>query len=209
MEAEMHNRLASLSVAIVSAGLLVGRAIVPAAAQQVVLGGGINGGSVPRAMAPLCNGARRLDGGGLSGSVALVAQGLRLAANVDHVARVGGMSVAGCVAGTGVSVDSSFAPADRSAFALSASAWKSIADRFDLGLEAGRVIEHSSWFVGPAVGGQYGRVRAEIIGRLHVTSFDEITRDFDTSPVREISRRDRSERSWGVAARVLLVTDRR
>jgi hypothetical protein len=195
--------------AVVSAGLLFGGAIVPASAQQIVIGGGINGGSVPRAMAPLCNGARRLDGGGLSASGALVAKRLRLNANVDYVKQLGGMSVAECVARTGISTDSSFARADRSTFTLSAAAWLPIADRFDFGVESGWVINHASWFVGPAVGGQYGRVRAEIIGRLHLTSFDEITRDFNSVPVREISRSDESERSWGIAARVLLLTHRR
>jgi hypothetical protein len=193
---------------VVSAGLFVGGAIVPASAQQIVLGGGINAGSVPRAMAPLCNGARRLDGGGLSASGALVTKRLRLSANVDHVA-VTGMSVAECVPRTGISTDSSFARADRSTFTLSAAVWTPVADRFDFGVESGWVINHASWFVGPAVGGQYGRVRAEIIGRLHLTSFDEITRDFNSVPVREISRSDESERSWGIAARVMLLTHRR
>jgi hypothetical protein len=194
---------------VVSAGLLIGGVIDPASAQQIVFGGGINGGSVPRAMAPLCDSARRLDGGGLSASAALVAKGMRLNANIDHVAKIGVVSVAGCVPGTGVSVDSSFAPADRSAFTLSAAAWIPVADQLDVGLETGWVIKHSSWFIGPAVGGQHRHVRAEIVGRLHINSFDEITRDFNSSPVREISRRDRSERSWGVAARVMLLTRRR
>ena len=194
---------------VVSAGLLIGGVIDPASAQQIVFGGGINGGSVPRAMAPLCDGARRLDGGGLSASAALVAKGMRLNANIDHVAKIGVVSVAGCVPGTGVSVDSSFAPADRSAFTLSAAAWIPVADQLDVGLETGWVIKHSSWFIGPAVGGQHRHVRAEIVGRLHINSFDEIMRDFNSSPVREISRRDRSERSWGVAARVMLLTRRR
>jgi hypothetical protein len=194
---------------VVSAGLLIGGVIDPASAQQIVFGGGINGGSVPRAMAPLCDSARRLDGGGLSASAALVAKGMRLNANIDHVAKIGVVSVAGCVPGTGVSVDSSFAPADRSAFTLSAAAWIPVADQLDVGLETGWVIKHSSWFIGPAVGGQHRHVRAEIVGRLHINSFDEITRDFNSSPVREISRRDRSERSWGVVARVMLLTRRR
>ena len=205
----MCNKLVRHSRTVVSAGLLISAVIVPASAQQTVFGVGINGGSVPRAMAPLCAGARRLDGGGLSASAALVAKRMRLNANLDHVAKIGGVSVAGCVPGTGIAVDSSFTPADRSAFTLSGAAWVPVANQLDLGLETGWVIKHSSWFIGPAIGAQHRHVRAEIIGRLHITSFDEVTRDFNSSPVREISRTEQSERSWGVAARILLVTSRR
>jgi hypothetical protein len=193
---------------VVLAGLLIAGVVVRASAQRIVFGGGINGGSVPRAMAPLCNGARRLDGGGLSAGGGVVATRIRLNANIDHLANVGGVSVAECVAGTGVAVDSSFASADRSAFILSGAAWVQVVNRLELGLETGWVLEHSSWFIGPAMGGQHGRVRAEIVGRLHITSFDEVTRDFTTSPVREISRTEQSERSWGVVARILIVTRR-
>lgn len=204
----MHNKLVRFRT-VVSAGLLIGGVIVPASAQQIAFGGGINGGSVPRAMAPLCDGARRLDGGGLSASAALVARRMRLNANLDHVSKIGGVSVAGCVPGTGIAVDSSFAPADRYAFTLSVAAWIPVASQLDLGLETGWVIKHSSWFIGPAIGGQHRHARAEIIGRLHISSFDEVTRDFNSSPVREISRTEQSEPSWGVAARILLVTRRR
>ena len=205
----MHDTLVRLGRIVVSAGLLVGGVTSPAFAQQLVFGGGINGGSVPRSMAPLCAGARRLDGGGLSASAMLLVKRTGLHANLDHVAKIGGVSVAGCVPGTGIAVDSSFAPAGHSALTLSGAAWTPVTKQLDLGLETGWVLEHSSWYIGPALGGQHRHVRAEIIGRLHISSFDEVTRDFTSSPVREISRTKQSERSWGVAARILLVTRRR
>jgi hypothetical protein len=84
----MHNTHVKLR-SVVLAGLLIAGVVVRASAQRVGFGGGINGGSVPRAMAPLCNGARRLGGGGLSASVGVVANRIRLNANIDHVAHVG------------------------------------------------------------------------------------------------------------------------
>jgi hypothetical protein len=159
-------------------------------------------------MAPLCASARRLNGGGLSASAAFLAGSIRLNANLDYVTAAS-MSVAGCLPGTGISVDSAFAPAHNSAVTLSAAAWTRVAGPFDLGLETGWVRNHSSWFIGPAAAGQYGYLRAEVVGRLHITSFDEITHDFDVSPVRVISRREQSESSWGITARILLLTRRR
>jgi hypothetical protein len=75
-----------------------------------------------------------------------------------------------------------------------------------LGAETGRVLDHSSWFVGPAVGARYRNFRFEVTVRRHVTTFDEVTREFDPSTVREISRTSRSEHSWGAAVRFLLMT---
>jgi hypothetical protein len=204
----MSRRLPRFAYASLLAMLLLGSGWAPASAQAFVVGGGINGGSIPRAMAPLCSGARRLSGGGLSGSAAFVANRIRLAANIDYVA-AGSVSVAGCVPGSGISVDSSFAPADNSAVTLSAAAWLMVVKPVDVGVETGWVKSHSSWFVGPAIGAQYGFLRAEVAGRLHITSFEEITSDFDATPVRVLSRRDLSESSWGLTARILLVTRRR
>ncbi len=205
----MGNTLVRLSCAFLSSALLLGGIVMSASAQRIVFGGGLNGGSVPRAMAPLCASARRLNGGGLSASAALVANKIRLNANLDYLASVLGVSVAECLPGTGISVDSAFAPADRSAFTLSGAAWLPVAKQIDLGLESGWVLKHSSWFIGPAIGGQHRHLRAEIVGRFHINSFEEVTHDFTSSPSRVILRTDRTERSWGVAARLLLLTRRR
>jgi hypothetical protein len=83
-----------------------------------------------------------------------------------------------------------------------------VANQLDFGLETGSVLEHSSGSSVLRLAVNAGIVRAEIVGRLHITSFDEITRDFNSSPVREISRTVESERSWGVVARILIVTRR-
>ena len=194
----MNKRLFGLSLLI----LLIP---VPLSAQAFVLGGGLNGGSIPRAMAPLCNGARRLNGGGPAVRAGFLTDRVRVHATADWIQNVTGMSVAECLPGTGVSTDSAYAEADQSAVTVSAAAWTSVAG-LDFGVETGWVPNHSAWFAGPGIGAQRGRLRGELIGRVHVISFEEVRRDYRTSPVREISRREQSELSWGLAARILVVT---
>lgn len=178
----------------------------PLAAQHLVFGGGVNFGSIPRAENPLCRSARRLVGPGLSarGGVALGA--LRLDAALDFVTNGGVTEVADCVPRTGISVDSVFAPAGSSATTVSAGAWLPALRMLRVGAEAGWVLDHSSWFIGPALGARYRSFAVEVTARRHAISFDEVTTDFGPPTVREIARRSRTERSWGAVARFLLVT---
>jgi hypothetical protein len=75
-----------------------------------------------------------------------------------------------------------------------------------VGAEVGWVLDHSAWFVGPALGARYRMFALEVAIRRHATSFDEVTTDFGPPTGREIARRSRTERSWGAVARFLLVT---
>jgi hypothetical protein len=75
-----------------------------------------------------------------------------------------------------------------------------------VGAEVGRVLDHESWFVGPALGARYRMFVLEVAVRRHAASFDEVTTYFGPPTVREIARRSRTERSWGGVARFLLVT---
>ncbi|HEX6065654.1 MAG TPA: hypothetical protein VFZ04_15595 [Longimicrobiales bacterium] len=195
------------TISTVTAALLSFLVMQPLGAQSIEFGGGVNVGSIPRAENPICRSARRLTGPGLSlrGGVGLGA--LRLSGTLDHVTNGGRTEVADCVARTGVSVDSVFAPAGRSATTLSASAWVPALRVLQIGAEAGWVLEHSSWFVGPAVGARYRMFAFEVAGRRYATSFDEVTTDFGPPTVRELSRESRVETSWGVIARLLLTTN--
>jgi hypothetical protein len=201
----MHHTVA-LPLTFLVVGLLTSLCVQSVSAQRLVFGGGISAGSLPRALEPLCASARRLGGPGLSGHAALITGRVRLGVTVDHVARVGVRDAAECVPHSGISVDSLFARAGQSATSLAVNAWVPLGGVVRVGAEAGRVLNHSSWFMGPALGAQYGRIHLEVIARRHSTGFDEITRDYGQSSVREISRISRSEGSWGAVARLLITT---
>jgi hypothetical protein len=189
--------------------LLAAVLIIPSkarvAAQVITVGGGVSAGSVPRALAPLCSSARRLDGWGLSGRVAFSAGVLRIGGAVDYLTRYGAMDAASCIPRSGVSVDSSFASAGRAATSLAFHTWVPVGGTLFVGAEAGSVINHASWFVGPTLGAQYRRLGVEVSARRHVTHFDEITRSYASGTTYEISRTRRSERSWGLVARLMLL----
>jgi hypothetical protein len=193
---------------VVSVAALVALVLAaPADAQHIEVAGGVNVGSIPRAENPLCRSARRLTGPGLSVRASVALGSLRLGAGVDHVTNGGVTEVADCVPRTGVSVDSVFAPAGRSATTISASAWLPALRVLRVGAEAGWVLDHSSWFVGPAVGARYRMLALEVAARRHATSFDEVTTDFGPPTVRELSRQSLVESSWGLIARLLLTTN--
>jgi hypothetical protein len=184
-------------------------AVTPAAAQRVTLGAGVNAGSMPRALNSICASPRQLNGGGLSATAGLQGTRIRLAATFDFLSNGGTMAVASCVPlPPGISVDSTYADAGTSANALSATASIMPGDGFDVGVQAGWVLDHDSWFIGPVVGGQYRFLRAEAVGRLHRISFQEVTRDYDGTTVREVGRTDETERTWGIAVRLLVMTGR-
>lgn len=173
------------------------------AAQAITVGGGVSVGSVPRALAPLCASARRLDGWGVSGRVGLTAGFLRIGGAVDYLTRYGAMDVASCIPRSGIAIDSSFSSAGRSALTVALSAWIPVTSGVRVGAEAGRVINHASWFVGPALGAQYRRIGVEVGVRRHLTDFDEIVRNYGSGTTHEISRTRRSEDSWGLVARFM------
>ena len=200
MFADTRDGLAILGIA-VAIGIAPAR---PLAAQQFEFGGGVNFGSVPRAENPLCRSARRLVGPGLSLRGSVAAGPVRLGASVDHVTNGGVTEVADCVPRTGISVDSVFAPAGRSATNVSAMVWFPATRVLRVGAEVGWVVDHDSWFVGPTLGAKYRMFALEVVARRHATSFEEVTTDFDP-PVREISRRSRTERSWGGIVRLMLL----
>jgi hypothetical protein len=178
----------------------------PLVAQDFEFGGGVNVGGIPRAENPLCRSARRLTGPGLSLRGGVTLGSLHLSGTVDHVTNGGVTEVADCVPRTGVSVDSVFAPAGRSATTLGVTGWVPALRLFRVGIEAGWVLDHSSWFIGPAARARYGMFALEVAARRHATSFDEVTTDFGPPTVRELSRESRVESSWGLIARFLLTT---
>ena len=203
----MGKKYLKYSRSLIQAAVLTLALTQAAAAQRFVVGGGLNVGSVPRAMAPLCGSARRLNGAGLTGRIGLIAKSVRVTANVDFLA-AGSVSVAECVPRTGLGVDSVFEPAKRSATNFSAGVWIPVLDRVEVGAESGIVSSHASWFIGPSIGAQYGNLRLEGTLRRHTTSFDEVTREYGSGTTREISRSSQSEGSWGGTARLLFVLTR-
>ena len=174
-------------------------------AQRLLLGAGAAAGTVPRALAPLCGSARRLNGVGVTARAGFDARSFRVFSSLDYVGRFGVTDAADCIARSGVWVDSTFAPAGNSATSLSIGGSIPLYNVVHIGAEIGRVLDHSSWFIGPAVGIQVRRVRIETAVRRHSASFEEITRENETGSVREISRKSRSESSWGAIARLLLL----
>jgi hypothetical protein len=176
----------------------------PLVAQNLEFGGGANVGSIPRAENPLCRSARRLTGPGLSLRGGIALGSLHLSGTMDHVTNGGVTEMADCVPRTGVSVDSIFAPADQSATTLGVTAWVPALRVLRIGAEAGWVVDHSSWFIGPAIGARYRMFALEVAARRHATSFDEVTTDFGPPTVRELSRESRVESSWGLITRLLL-----
>jgi hypothetical protein len=174
-------------------------------AQELVLSGGLNVGTIPRALEPLCGSARRLRGIGVAARAGVAASRLQVDATLDYVSRLGVRDVAGCVPRSGMSVDSSFAPAGNSAASLGITGWVPLNRAFRTGVEIGWVLGRSSWFIAPVLGAQMRNVRIEVAARRHVVTFDEITRDYGSGTTREISRRSASERSWGAIARILLL----
>lgn len=200
------NRALKYACSMRLAALLMFVPGAPLAAQNLHFGAGVNFGSIPRAENPLCASARRLVGPGVSARAGLAFRALRLSATVDHVTNGGVTEAAGCVPRTGISTDSVFAPAGTSATTLGATAWLPMSRILRAGAEAGWVLDHSSWFVGPALGAQYRRFGIEIAGRRFATSFDEVTTDYGPPFRGEVARASRVESSWGLIARVLLVT---
>jgi hypothetical protein len=177
-----------------------------AAAQSLRVAAGVGAGSIPRALHPLCGAARRLKGAaaGIRGGVNLGR--FDVGASVEHVTRLGVSDAAECVPRSGLNADSVFAVAGRSATTIALSGWSTTATihPIRIGGEVGVVVGHSSWFVGPAVGAVLGRLRIEAAARRHVTRFDEITRDYTSNGVTEISRRPLTDAAWGGVVRLLM-----
>lgn len=204
----MNSRL-TMQARIMALAMLLA-APAPGVAQQFGFGAGVQAGSIPRALPPLCAAARRLNGGGLSATAHARMQRIRLTATADYLTNGGTASVASCLPlPPGISVDSSYADGGTSAVALSAGAWLRVAAPLDLGVEAGWVLDRQSWFVAPAIGAQLSRFRVEALARLHTISFEEVTRDYDGTTVRVVSRREESEHSWGFVARLLFFIGQR
>jgi len=192
-----------LSVGVVC--LLMLGAVTTLNAQRLLLGGGVAAGTIPRALEPLCASARRLNGVGLTARVGLDAGSFQAVASLDYVSRLGVRDAADCVARSGIWVDSAFASAGNSATSLGVSGSIPLNRVLRIGAEAGHVLKHSSWFIGPALGVQVSRIRLEVSARRHFTSYDQITRDYQLGNVLELSRESRTEGSWGAAARLLLL----
>lgn len=194
-------------MAVRAAGVFLVASALPASAQQVTFAAGVGIGSIPRALAPLCSGERRLNGLAATGRAGVVLRAFRFDAGLEYITRAGRYDAASCVPlPPGVFVDSSFAPAGFSAASVGVTAWIPSGKTVVAGLETWWILGHSSWFVGPVVGVRHGHVRLELQGRRHATSLDEVTREIGQSSGRELSREKRSEGSWGGVVRVMLST---
>lgn len=172
--------------------------------QEGYYAAGVTVGSVPRALQPLCSGARTLRGVGLAAKAGISTRRFALGATVDYFNRLGVHDVAGCVPRSGVAVDSSYAPAGTSASLLAVTATMHVGPVLRAGGEIGKVIGQPSWFAGLPVSVQYRRMGFEFTARRHLIRFDEVTRDYGSGTTREISRMRKAELSWGYAARVML-----
>ena len=200
---EMPNR-PYRCVVITTLVLLFGTPI-RANAQRAFVGAGVGVASLPRSLEPLCGSARRLTGPTLSAQAGLYAKQLRLSAGLDVTAR-GYSEAADCIAKVGTAVDSIFAADNNTAMTAAGNVWFLATRELNVGVGAGWVPGHESWFTSGGVGMQYRRIRAEITARWHRTSFDEVVREFTGQGVREISRSSHTESSWGGSIRLLLVT---
>jgi pimeloyl-ACP methyl ester carboxylesterase len=116
-------------------------------AQRMELGGGLNVGTIPRALEPLCGSVRRLRGIGVAARAGAATSRLQVDATLDYVSRVGVRDVAGCIARSGMSVDSSFAPAGNSAASLGITGWVPLNRAF-------RDLEDTDWFRFTATAGK-------------------------------------------------------
>ncbi len=134
-----------------------------AAAQGFTIGAGPGTGSVPRALAPLCGSARHLKGWGVSGRAGFSAGPVRIGGPLDFLGRWGTTEVASCVPRFGLSVDSVFARAKNGATSAALWSWIPVGSLLRVGAEAGTVINHDSWFVGPTLGAQADRVRVWLL----------------------------------------------
>ena len=178
---------------------------IDANAQRVFYGAGAGAGSVPRSLAPLCGSARRLNGATFSAQAGFYAKRLRVSTGLDFTAR-GYSDAASCISKVGISVDSIFGPANTAALTTAGDVWFLATRQLSVSVGAGWIPGRDAWFTSGGVGAQYRKIRAEITARRHRTSFEEVTRDFASSGVREISRSSHTEDSWGGLARILLVT---
>ena len=103
-------------------------------------------------------------------------------------------------------MDSTFGPSNTAALTASGDGWFLATRYLSVGVGAGWVPGRDSWFASGGIGLQYRKIRAEIVARRHSISFDEVTRDFTDSGVREVSRSSNTEHSWGGIVRLLFVT---
>lgn len=177
-----------------------------ARAQTPFAGAGIGVSSIPRSREPLCGPARRLTAPSASAIVGIRMALVRVAAVVEAT-RTPVHEVASCVPlPPGISVDSSFASAGTSAWTAALEVSKLLAPPISATLGAGIVPNHQSWFVSGGFGAQYRKLRLETAARWHQTTFDEVTRDVTEQSVREVSRAQKIENSWGGTIRLLFVT---
>jgi hypothetical protein len=174
-------------------------------AQRTFFGAGVGAASVPRTLAPLCGSARRLKGGSFSAQAGFLAKRLRVSTGLDLTAR-GYSDAASCIPRMGISVDSIFGPSNTASITAGGDFWFLATRQLSAGVGAGWVPGRDSWFTSAGVGGQYRKIRAEILARQHHVSFDEVTRDFTNPGVHEISRAPRTEHSSGWLVRLMFVT---
>jgi hypothetical protein len=191
--------------AITAALVLLCGAPAGAAAQRSFFGAGVGVASLPRSLTPLCGSARRLTGPTLNVLAGFHANRLRVSTGLDATAR-GYSDAAGCVPRVGTSVDSIFAQGTNSAVTAAGDVWLVVTRQLNLGVGAGWVPGHESWFLSGGLGSQYRKLRLELAARWHRASFEEVTRDFSVPGVREISRSSHTEGSWGGVVRLLLVS---
>jgi hypothetical protein len=201
MRCRLDFRLFLLLIAVLAAGTWK-----PLAAQHLFAGAGVGAATIPRAKAPLCGSARRLNGAGLTGRAGVAMRSWRAFATVEHVSTLGTRDIADCVPRSGLSVDSVFDDANFSATTIGIGASLPVTGILHVGAEAGTVLDHSSWFAGPSISAQYRSVRLEITARGYATKFEEIMRDYGPPIVFEMSRESRTETSWGGSLRLMLVT---
>jgi hypothetical protein len=174
-------------------------------AQRAFFAAGVGAASVPRSLAPLCGSARRLTGGSFSAQAGFLAKRLRVSTGLDFTAR-GYSDAASCIPRAGISVDSIFGPANTASITAGGDAWFLATRELSVSVGAGWVPGRDSWFTSGGVGGQYRKIRAEILARRHRVSFDELTREFTNPGVREISRTSHTEHPSGWLVRLLFVT---
>lgn len=178
----------------------------PVSAQNLFGGAGIGAGRVPRVTPPLCSGApTAMSGLDLAAKAGVRAGAIEIVGSVDYVTHMGATVVADCVPVHGIVTDSSFSGTGTSATNIAAGVQVPVYKYFRVGGEAGIVPNHSSWFIGAGGGVRRGLIGVDIVARRYATSFDEVTRDYQTGRVVELSRVGHTDISWGWAARVLFM----
>jgi hypothetical protein len=203
------NEMSMRNCCLLTLALLCAPSLAAAQSPRIFAGAGAGVTSVPRAGDAGCGGKPDK----LIGFSGEVRAGVRTGALEVAVraARVfqGAHTAYDCVyPPMGIHTSYVYEDLDDVATTLDANAWYSLLPGgwLKVGAEAGVVPGHSAYAgAGAALGLVRNRVRLELTGRMHRIEFTEVVNNWNDTPVREISRTDKTETLPGLSGRLILV----